>query len=103
MLPEQEREPIPDDTFHRLSGRHFIFVVKKGPPEAKDQRPKKRCRLCYSRGICTKNGSALKTIYGRKACPSEPDLHPETCFEIYHTKLNYDSNSNFAIFFVRFF
>ena len=30
---EQERQPIPDDTFYCLSGRHFISV-KKIPPEA---------------------------------------------------------------------
>ena len=86
---EQEREPIPDDTFHHSSGRHFI-LVKKAPPEAKDQRPTKRCRVCYARGIHTKNSSAIKTTYVCKACPCEPVLHPETCFEIYHTKLNYN-------------
>ena len=86
---DQVREPIPDDTFHHLSGRHFI-LVKKAPPKAKDQCPTKRCRVCYAHRIRTKNGSAIKTIYVCKACPSEPGLHPETCFEIYHTKLNYD-------------
>ena len=86
---KQECEPIPDDTFHHLSGRHFI-LVKKAPPEAKDQRPTKRCRVCYVRGIPTKNGSAIKTVYVCQACPSEPSLHPETCFEISHTKLSYD-------------
>ena len=86
---EQEHEPIPDYTFHRLSGRHFI-PVKKSPPEAKDQHPTKWYIVCYACGVCTKNGSAIKTMYVCKACPSEYGLHPETCFEIYHTKLNYD-------------
>ena len=86
---EQKREPIHDDTFHHLSGRHFISV-ERNPLEAKDQRPTKRCRECYASGIRTKNGSAIKKIYVCRACPSESSLHPETCFEIYHTKLNYD-------------
>ena len=42
---EQEHEPTPDDTFHRLSGWHFI-LVKKTPHKAKEQCPTKRCRVC---------------------------------------------------------
>ena len=76
---EQEHEPTLDDTFHCLSGQDFISV-KKAPSKAIDQNPTKRCRLCYTRGIHTKNGFAIKTIYVCKACTSEPSLHPETCF-----------------------
>ena len=86
---EQEGKPISDDTFHRSSDWHFI-LVKKVPLKARDQGPTKRCRVCYAREIRTKNGSAIKTSHICKACPHESVLHPESCFEIYHTKLNYD-------------
>jgi len=85
---EQECERVPDDLAYRLTGRHFVSV-KKALPDAKDQRPTKRCRVCYARGLRTANGTPIKTIYICKACLLEPGLHPDSCFEIYHTQLNY--------------
>ena len=82
------RECVPDDTFQRLTGRHFASV-KTAPPDVKNQRPCKRCRVCYARGIRTKAGRDVKTVYICKDCPSEPGLHPGLCFEVYHTKIDY--------------
>ena len=55
------RHPI-DENVERLSGRHFPSV-KAAPPGAKDKRPSKRCRVCYSRGIRSDKGHPLKTVY----------------------------------------
>lgn len=81
------RMPI-DETVERLTGRHFPSL-KIAPPGAKDQRPSKRCRVCYARGIRSDKGHPLKTVYICRFCPSEPGLHPEKCFEDYHTKVDY--------------
>ena len=59
------------------------------PSDVKNQRPCKRCRVCYARGIRTKAGRDVKTVYICKDCPSEPGLHPGLCFEVYHTKIDY--------------
>ena len=82
------RQPNPDDNHARLTGRHFISV-KEAAPGASNQRPTKRCKVCYARSISNKNGNAARTIYVCKSCPSEPGLHPHPCFEIYHTVLRY--------------
>lgn len=51
-----------DETVERLIERHFPSL-KITPPGAKDQRPRKRCRVCYARGIRSDKGHPLKTIY----------------------------------------
>ena len=80
--------PIPDDLFARLTRRHFPSL--KVPTEgAKDKRPTKKCRVCYTKGKRSEKGHVLKTVYVCRFCPSEPGLHPETCFEQYHTLVDY--------------
>ena len=61
---------------------------KKTAPGAKDQRPTKQCRVCSARHIKTIKGKPTKTIYICKTCPSQPGLHINKCFEIYHTELD---------------
>ena len=51
-----------DETYSRLTGRHFPDV-KKAAPGAKDQRPTKMCRVCSARRIQTIKGKPMKTIY----------------------------------------
>jgi len=90
ITTERELPPnlVNDETVTRLTGRHFPGLLK--PQEgAKDQRPSKRCRVCYKRGIRTDKGIALKTRYICLNCPSFPALHPDTCFQLYHTKENF--------------
>ena len=77
-----------DDTYIRLTGRHFPSV-KKALPQACDQRPTKLCRVCNARNKKTVKGKPIKTIYVCSECPSERGLHPDTCFEMYHTMLDY--------------
>ena len=79
---------IPDDTHAHLTGRHFP-QVKKAASDASDQWPTKQCRVCNTRGLRTKNSKPLKTIYICDMCPSKPGLHPDNCFRIYHTMLDY--------------
>ena len=80
--------PIADDSIARLTGRHFPSL--KAPTEgAKDKRPTKKCRVCYAKGKRSDKGHVLKTVYVCRFCPSEPGLHPETCFEQYHTLVDY--------------
>ena len=61
-------------------------------PGAKDQRPAKRCRVCYVKGNRSAGGSGIRTRYVCDQCPLVPGLHPDKCFEIYRTKENYGSN-----------
>ena len=79
---------VPDDSYYRLTGHHFP-EIKKAADGSRNKRPTKPCRVCYARHIQTDKGKPLKTIYICKSCPSEPGLHIESCFKIYHTKLNY--------------
>ncbi len=52
------------------TGMHFIERTRKG----------KRCVVCY------KNGLRSETIYFCKTCDHKPYLHPDKCFEKYHTE-----------------
>ena len=79
---------ILDNTISRHTGRHFASL-KVASPDAKDKQPTERCRVCYARGKLSTKCQPLKTIYICRFCPSEPGLHPDTCFEEYHTKVNY--------------
>lgn len=54
----------------RLMGRHFLSKKQKGT----------RCV------VCIKKGQRKDTIYFCKTCVSTPSLHPDECFEIYHTQ-----------------
>lgn len=74
------------DTIERLSGRHFPSVKEQ---EGATPRPHKKCRVCRARGIKTPKGQPVKTVYICNFCPSKPGLHPDTCFQAYHTLLDY--------------
>ena len=87
--PILNKQVTNDNIIQRLSGRHFPHI-KKAKAGALDQRPSKPCRVCSARGIRTAKGKYLKSVYILcKSCPSEPGLHPEVCFEAYHTMLDY--------------
>ena len=74
--PRLNREVSLQDTVHRLSGRHF--PAKKQPNEGSvDPRPKKKCRVCYARGIRTAKGAPVETVWICETCPSKPSLHIE--------------------------
>ena len=79
---------IVDETCSRITGRHFPSI-KQAAPGARDQRPTKQCKVCKARNKKTDKGKPLKTIYVCKCCPSEPGLHPDGCFEIYHTMIDF--------------
>ncbi|XP_065653795.1 piggyBac transposable element-derived protein 4-like [Hydra vulgaris] len=85
--PKLNKTLVPDDTIHRLTGRHFPGT-KQPSHDATDRRPSKLCRVCYARGIFNNNGKPLKTVHVCKTCPGEPGLHIDSCFEIYHTVLD---------------
>ena len=67
---------------------HFP-ATKQPSQDAKDTRPTKNCKVCYARGIHTNKGKPVKTVHICNTCPSEPGLHIDKCFELYHTQLNY--------------
>ena len=85
--PAIPNNQILDDTISRLTDRHFPSL-KVASPDAKDKRPTKRCRECYARGKLSTKCQPLKTTYVCRFCPSKSGLHPDTCFEEYHTKVN---------------
>lgn len=65
----------------------------QGPPEERlDGKPhfmsrrEKGSRQCV---VCTKNGLRRETIYYCKTCTAQPPLHPDSCFERYHTLSKY--------------
>lgn len=53
----------------RLHGRHFMGKKPKGDK-------------CV---VCKKNGLRKETVYYCKTCETTPRLHPDDCFEIFHT------------------
>ncbi|XP_046676106.1 protein bric-a-brac 1-like isoform X4 [Homalodisca vitripennis] len=57
----------------RLHGRHFIAK-------------KPRYYRCI---VCSKKGLRRETNFACKTCAGNPSLHPDTCFEEYHTKVVY--------------
>lgn len=57
----------------RLVGRHFLAKKKKGT----------RCVVCLKKGL------RKETVYYCKTCVSMPTLHPDDCFELFHTKTTY--------------
>ena len=78
-VPLLERPP--DENISHLVGRHFFEQLEK--PSMK------KCKVCYAKNKRTNNGHQIKTTFICKNCPSKPGLHPEECFEIYHTVENY--------------
>ena len=77
-----------DDTLTRLTGSH-LPSLKKATPGAIDKRATKPCRVCSARKLKTAKDKPLKTVYICAQCPSQPGLHPDICYEAYHTQLNY--------------
>ena len=61
----------------RLTERHFIRKI----PGTQRERPTRRCRVCYKKGLKRK-----ESRYCCSSCPSQPGLCLEGCFEAYHTK-----------------
>ena len=82
------RELVVDDRVCRLSGRHFLSS-KLPQPGAVDKQQSKACQVCSAKGKRTNRSGYLKTTFVCTFCPSEPGLHPDKCFEEYHTKLDY--------------
>ena len=79
--PVNENVPRVNENISRLNGRHFMSQLPK--PSIK------KCRVCYAQKKRTANGHAIKTSFICKTCPSKPGLHPDTCFELFHTKQNF--------------
>ena len=84
MRDPQPEHIVLDETVSRLTGRHFSGLILP-KPDAKDQRPSKRCRVCYKKNIKTGHGTALKIRYICITCPSQPPLDPVRCFELCRT------------------
>jgi hypothetical protein len=60
--------PIQEPHEERLTGRHFMRRKQKG------------------KGVVCQNKEEKKeTIYFCNICTRKPYLHPDTCFETYHT------------------
>lgn len=66
--------PSQGPTEQRLSGRHFMKKREKGSA---------RCVVCLKRGL------RKETIYLCKTCEVQPALHPDDCFELYHTQASF--------------
>ena len=69
-------------------GRQPPSLVPAGNPATNDS-SHKICRVCYAYGKRTAKGHPFKTVYVCKFCPSQPGLHPDECFQVYHTCLDY--------------
>ena len=91
--PDPQLEHIVlDETVSWLTGRHCpgLLVPK---PDAKDERPSKKCRVCYKKNIKTNHITAFKTRYICITSLLQPALHPDKCFELYHTKQDFEVDS----------
>lgn len=71
---KRKGRPIEGPPEKRLQGKHFL-----------NKRDKKKSRCV----VCAKKGVRSETCYVCKTCPGEPAMHPENCFEDYHTKKIY--------------
>lgn len=74
------------EDYLRLTRRHFP-AMKQPSATASNKHPTKVCKVCYARGIRTAKGLPVRTTYVCADCPSEPGLHIENCFKLYHTEL----------------
>ncbi|KAG8246519.1 hypothetical protein J6590_108399 [Homalodisca vitripennis] len=74
--PSRKRKGRPSEgpLLERLNGKHFL---------KKRDKKKSRCVVCSKRGL------RRETCYSCKTCTGEPALHPEDCFEDYHSKEHY--------------
>ncbi|XP_065650310.1 piggyBac transposable element-derived protein 4-like [Hydra vulgaris] len=90
LTPEIPHNPclVVGEDFKRLTGRHFPSMLPPGKAGNND-RHHKRCRVCYAKGKLTAKGHPLKTVFVCNFCPSQHGLHPDECFQIYHTVLDY--------------
>ena len=79
---------VAGEDVERLTGKHFPSSVPAENPGTND-RPHKRCRVCYAGGKRIAKGHPFKTVYVCRFCPSQPGLHPDECFRVYHTCLDY--------------
>lgn len=77
-LPTHNNHP-PDETISRLTGCHFSSLT----------RPNKAYKVCYAKGKCTDKGHKTRTTSACAFCSSKPGLHPDSCFEKYHTKIDF--------------
>lgn len=65
----------------------------QGPPEQRlngsqhfmDKRENGKRTRCV---VCFKRGERKETVYFCKSCVTKPGLHPENCFEAYHTRMH---------------
>ena len=64
----------------RITRRHFPSLVPAGNPGTND-RPHKRCCVCYTHSKRTAKGHPFKTVYVCKFCPSQPRLLPDECYK----------------------
>ncbi|XP_053323867.1 piggyBac transposable element-derived protein 4-like [Spea bombifrons] len=80
ILFEQANPNVQDENVLRLTGRHFPSTI---PTTGAKQKPQKRCRVCYKKGI------RKDSRYHCPSCPSLPGLCINECFMIYHTKVDY--------------
>ncbi|XP_054257303.1 uncharacterized protein LOC128982371 [Macrosteles quadrilineatus] len=74
-IARKRGRPVYGPPNQRLDGNpHFMDRKEKGA---------NRCVVCF------KNGRRRETIYFCKTCDSRPALHPDTCFEQFHTMAEY--------------
>lgn len=71
----RRRPGRPQTDIQRLNGK--LHVMGKAP---------KGSFRCH---VCTKKKVRKETVYFCKTCDEKPYLHPETCFEVYHTQKVY--------------
>lgn len=70
------KRPRLEDTPERLN-QHLHVMGKR--EQLRD------CTVCSIQVV----GARHRTVYYCKTCPDNPTLHPDTCFERYHTRLHY--------------
>lgn len=75
LLGSDRQVEVEDNREHEGEAKH---VPAKLPINNKGVRGRKKCKLC------TRNGTRKDTTYYCKACPGEPALCLENCFEIHH-------------------
>ncbi|XP_033115345.1 uncharacterized protein LOC117115596 [Anneissia japonica] len=87
--PKLNKDVAGRETVHRLTGKHFPKKREEKAGNSKNKKDK-MCCVCWARGLRTKAGREIKTVWIFPDCPSEPGLHADKdCFRTYHTKLDY--------------
>ncbi|KAK6191071.1 hypothetical protein SNE40_002819 [Patella caerulea] len=87
--PKLNKDVIWTDTVQRLTERHFP-QKRETKAGITGYRKDKMCRACWARGLRSRAGREIRTVWICPDRPSQPGLRADQdCFKAYHTIFDY--------------